>query len=61
MAEIQAAKTSPPECERPSTFEAVLAGALFASTLQPNGSPSPEQVSAGSRAGLRPPPECQDP
>ena len=44
MAEIPATKTSLPGCEGPATFEAVRAEALFASTLQPSGSPSPGQI-----------------
>ena len=44
MAEILATKTSLAECEGPGTFEAARAGALFASTLQPSGSPSPGQI-----------------
>ncbi len=44
MAEILAAKTSLPGCQRPGTFETFHAEALFASTLQPSGSPSSEQV-----------------
>ena len=44
MAEILATKTSLPGYERPGTFEAVRAEALFVSTLQPSGSPSPGQI-----------------
>ena len=44
MAEILATKTSRAGCEGPGTFEAARAGALFASTLQPSGSPSPSQI-----------------
>ncbi|SRR2546430_2665617 len=44
MVEILATKTSLPGCEMPGTFEAVRAEALFVSTLQPSGSPSPDQV-----------------
>jgi hypothetical protein len=44
MAEILAAKASLPGWQRPSTFETFRAEALFASTLQPSGSPSSEQV-----------------
>jgi len=44
MAEIPAAGTSPAEYEMLGTFEAVRAEALFASTLQPSGSTSPDQV-----------------
>ena len=44
MAEILTTKTSLAGCEGPGTFEAARAGALFASTLQPSGSPSPGQI-----------------
>jgi hypothetical protein len=44
MTEILAAKTSLPGRRRPGTFETFRAEALFASTLQPSGSPSSEQV-----------------
>jgi hypothetical protein len=44
MAEILATKTSLPGCEALGTFEAARAWALFASTLQPSGSPSPSQI-----------------
>jgi hypothetical protein len=44
MVEILATKTSLPGRELPGSFEAVRAEALFASTLQPSGSPSAEQV-----------------
>jgi hypothetical protein len=44
VAEILAARTSLAEYEMPGTFEAVRAEALFASTLQPSGSPSPDLV-----------------
>jgi hypothetical protein len=44
MAEILAAKTSLPGRQGPGTFETFRAEALFASTLQPSGSPSAEQV-----------------
>jgi hypothetical protein len=44
MAEILATKTALPGYERPGTFEAARAGALFASTLQPSGSHSPGQI-----------------
>ena len=37
----------------PGTFEAVRAEALFASTLQPSGSPSPDQVRRAVTAALR--------
>jgi hypothetical protein len=44
MAEILATRTSLPGYSKPDTFEVVRAEALFASTLQPSGSPSPDQV-----------------
>ena len=44
MAEILVTETSPPGGEWPGTFEAVRAEALFASFLQPSGSPSPDQI-----------------
>lgn len=44
MVKIPATKTSLPRSETPGTFEVVLAEALFVSTLQPSGSPSPDQV-----------------
>jgi len=53
MAEIPTAKTSLAECERPGTFETFRAEALFASTLQPSGSPSPYQVRGAVAMTLR--------
>jgi hypothetical protein len=53
MAEILAAKTSLPEREMPGTFEVVQAEALFASTLQPSGAPSPGQVGRAVATTLR--------
>ena len=53
MAEILATKTSLPGYERPGTFEAVRAGALFASTLQPSGSHSPGQIRRAVAATLQ--------
>jgi hypothetical protein len=53
MVEILAVKTAPPERELPSTFEAVRAEALFASTLQSSGSPSPDQVRRAVATTLR--------
>ena len=53
MAEILGTKTSLPGCEGPGTFEAVRAGALFASTLQPSGSPSPGQIRHAVTATLQ--------
>ena len=44
MAEILATKTSLAGSEMPDTFEAVRAEALFASTVQPCRSPSPDQI-----------------
>jgi hypothetical protein len=44
MAEILATKTSLRGWQMPGTFEAVRAEALFLSTLQPSGSPSPDQI-----------------
>jgi hypothetical protein len=44
MADIRAAKTPLPSWQRARTFETFRAEALFASTLQPSGSPSSEQV-----------------
>jgi len=53
MAETPAARTSLAECEMPGTFEAVRAEALFASALQPSGSPSPDQVRRAVTTTLR--------
>ena len=53
MAEIPAARTSLAEYEMPATFEAVRAEALFASALQPSGSPSPDQVRRAVTTTLR--------
>jgi len=53
MAEIVATKTSLPGYERPGTFEAARAGALFASTLQPSGSHSPGQIRRAVAATLQ--------
>jgi hypothetical protein len=53
MAEIPTAKTSLAECEMPVTPEAVRAEALFASTLQPSGSTSPDQIRGAVAATLR--------
>ena len=44
MAEILATKTSLAGRRMPGAFEAARADALFASTLQPSVSPSPDQV-----------------
>jgi hypothetical protein len=44
MVKILVTKTSPPGWRKPGTFEAVRAEALFLSTLQPSGWPSPDQV-----------------
>jgi hypothetical protein len=54
MAEILAKKTSLAGHGMPGTFEAVRAEALFASTLQPSGSPSPDQVRRAVTAALPP-------
>jgi hypothetical protein len=53
MAEILATKRSLPGRKRPGTFAAVRAEALFASTLQPSGSPSPDQVGRAVTTTLR--------
>lgn len=53
MAELTTAKTSLAECEMSRTFEAVRAEALFVSTLQPSGSPSPDQVRRAVATTLR--------
>jgi hypothetical protein len=53
MAEILATKTSLPVDELAGTFEAVRAEALFLSTLQPSGSPSPDQVRRAVATTLR--------
>jgi hypothetical protein len=53
MAEVPAAKTSLPGWQRPGTFEAFRAEALFASTLQPSGSPSSGQVRRAVTTTLR--------
>lgn len=53
MAEILATKTTLSRGERPGTFEAVRAEALFLSTLQPSGSPSPDQIRRAVAAMLR--------
>ncbi len=52
MAEILATKTSLPGWEIKGTFEAVRAEALFASTLQPSRSPSPDQIRRAVAATL---------
>jgi hypothetical protein len=53
MAEILATKTSLLGYEGPGTFEAARAGALFASTLQPSGSPSSGQIRRAVTATLQ--------
>src|SRR5258708_12963088 len=53
MVRILAKKTSVPGCEMPGTSETVRAEALFASTLQPSGSPSPDQVRRAVSTTLR--------
>jgi hypothetical protein len=52
MADILAAKTSRAGWQRPRAFETFRAQALFASTLQPSGSPSCEQVRRGGATTL---------
>jgi hypothetical protein len=53
MAENPTTKTSLAECEMPGTFEAVRAEALFASTLQPSGSTSPDEIRGAVATTLR--------
>ncbi len=53
MAEILATKRSLPRYEMPNAFEAIRAEALFASTLQPSRSPSPDQVRRAVATTLR--------
>jgi hypothetical protein len=53
MAEILATKTSLAGRRMLGTFAAVRAEALFASTLQPSASPSPDQVRRAVTASLR--------
>jgi hypothetical protein len=53
MVKTLAAKTSLPECEMPSTMEAVRAEALFVSALQSSGSPTPDQVRHAVATTLR--------
>jgi hypothetical protein len=53
MAETLATKTSLSGYEGPGTFEAARARALFASTLQPSGSPSPRQIRRAVTATLQ--------
>jgi hypothetical protein len=53
MVETLATKTSLPGYEMPGTFEAARAEALFASILQPSGSPSPDQVRRAVATTLR--------
>ena len=53
MAEILATKTLLPVGELAGTFEAVRAEALFVSTLQPSGSPSPDQIRVAVAATLQ--------
>ena len=53
MAEIPTARTSLAECQGPGTFETFRAEALFVSTLQPSGSPSPYQVRGAVAMTLR--------
>ena len=44
MAQILGTKSSASGRERPGTFRAARAEALFVSALQPSGSPSPDQI-----------------
>jgi hypothetical protein len=53
MVETLATKTSLPGYETAGTFEAVRAEALFASILQPSGSPSPDEVRRAVATTLR--------
>jgi hypothetical protein len=53
MAEILATKTSLAGRRMPGTSGGARAEALFASTLQPSGSPSPDQVRRAVMASLR--------
>src|SRR5487761_455428 len=53
MVKILAAKISLLGDELPGASEAVRAEALFASTLQPSGSPRPDQVRSAVAATLR--------
>jgi hypothetical protein len=53
MTEILVTKTPLPERESPGTPEAVRAGALFLSTLQPSGSPAPDQVRRAVKTTLQ--------
>ena len=53
MAEILATKTALSRGERPGTFEAVRAEALFLSALQPSGTPSPDQIRRAVATMLR--------
>ena len=58
MAQILGTERSLPGPEMPGRFEAIRARALFVSTLQPSGSPSPDQIrravtTALQRLGVR--------
>jgi hypothetical protein len=53
MTEILATKTSLAGRAVPGTFEAVRAEALFVSTLQPSGSPCPDQIRRAVATTLR--------
>ncbi len=53
MVEILATKTSLPRGEMRGTFEAIGAGALFVSTLQPSGAPSADEVRRAVAVTLR--------
>jgi hypothetical protein len=53
MTEILTATTSLPGRQAPGTFETFRAAALFASSLQPSGSPPAEQVRRAVATTLR--------
>jgi hypothetical protein len=53
VVELLAVKAQRAEGGTPSTFEAVRAEALFVSTLQSSGSPSPDQVRRAVATTLR--------
>src|SRR5689334_8809060 len=53
MAQILGTKRSLPGREMPGTFEVARAEALFVSTLQPSGSPTPDQIRRAVTTTLR--------
>lgn len=53
MAEIPVTKTALPGRESPGTLEAVRAGALFLSALQPSRSPTPDRIRRAVTTTLR--------